>query len=197
VRRRGFTFVPLVGGAAATLLGALALKKEREEPSRYSAGGMAMAGVVIGLLHRTDAALFVTLFTAKRITPITFVLVVVSSAYVFHTATRRRAITGQKFAIIGGSIVTMALAIAHAIGLAFGFYFLMRAIATRSDTSSATRSSRTTYLGRLLNAACADCSPGSGASLLGWCHQHNRNDRYPYLNLCRSRRQRVDRQALE
>jgi hypothetical protein len=126
----GFTFVPLVGGVVATLLGALALKKEREDATRYTAGGMAVAAVVIGFFTALMPLMFVTLFTAKRITPIPFVLVAVYSGYVFHTATRGRATTGQKFAIVGGSIVTTIVAIALAIGLAFGFYFLMQAIAT-------------------------------------------------------------------
>ena len=125
-----FTFVPLIGGVVATLLGALALKKEREDPARYAAGGMAVAGVVVGFFTGLMPLLFITLFTAKRITPIPFVLVVVYSGYVFHTATRGRATTGQKVAIIGGSVLTTVIAIALAIGLAFGFYFLMQAIAT-------------------------------------------------------------------
>ena len=126
----GFTFVPVVGGVVATLLGSLALRKEREDATKYSAGGMAVAGVLIGFFTALMPLLFITLYTAKDITPIPFVLVAVYSGFVFHSATRGRATTGQKFAIIGGSIVTTIVAIALAIGLAFGFYFLMQAIAT-------------------------------------------------------------------
>jgi MFS family permease len=126
----GFTFVPVIGGFIGTLLGSLALKKERDDPSRYAAGGMAVAGVVIGFFTAVMPLLFITLFTAKRITPIPFVAVAVFGGYVFHTATRGRATTGQKFAILGGSILTTVLAVAVAIGLAFGFYFLMQLIAT-------------------------------------------------------------------
>ncbi len=126
----GFTFVPLIGGIVATFLGAHALKKEREHPDRYSAGGMAVAGVLIGFFTALVPLLLVTLLASDRITPVPFVAVALYSGYVFHTATRGRATAGQKLAIIGGSVVTTAIAIALAIGLAFGFYFLMQAIAT-------------------------------------------------------------------
>ena len=119
--------MPVAGGVAATMLGALHIRRERQDPDRYTGRPLAVAALAIGAFAGLIPLLVVTFLAAKNITPIPFAIVVAYTAYVFVVATRGRT-AGQRAAILGGSVLMTALAIAAAIGLGLLFYFGMRAL---------------------------------------------------------------------
>ncbi len=130
----GFSFVPVVGGIVATLLGALALRREREDPERYTGRGIAIAGMIMGTLNGVVPLLVLTLFVSDDWTPIPFVAVASYAVFVFYTA-MRGSTRRQKLAVFGGSIVATVLAIALAIGLAYLMVWAITALFTEALSS--------------------------------------------------------------
>ncbi len=123
----GLSFVPVVGGFVATILGALAIKRIREDPEHHTGRGMAVAGLWIGLLTSALPLAGITLFMGNRWTVLPFAALVAYGVFVASLMLRNT--TGrQKLAILGGSVLATAIAIGIAIGLAFLVYFAIQAL---------------------------------------------------------------------
>ena len=123
----GMSFVPIVGGFVATILGALAIKQIREDPEHYTGKGLAVAGLWIGLLTSVLPLAGITLFMGDRWTVLPFVAIVGYGAFIASLVLRKTS-GRQKLAILGGSVLATAIAIGIAIGLAFLFYFAIQAL---------------------------------------------------------------------
>lgn len=131
----GFSFLPVAGGVLATLLGAIALRREHDHPERYTGRGLAIAGMVMGTFNGIVPLLILTLFVSDDWTPIPFLLVSSYAVFIFFTAMRGSS-GRQKLAVLGGSVLATALAIALAIGLAYLLVWAITALFTEAFSST-------------------------------------------------------------
>lgn len=125
----GLTFFPVIGGLIAVVVGTFALVRQREQPEVYGGRPLALAGMGLGMFGGVIPLLVLTFIAADTITPVPFVLSVTFAVVTSMVALRGRT-TGQKAAIIGGSIVVTVAAVALTILLALAFYYGARALFT-------------------------------------------------------------------